>query len=242
MLFTAVEAACCVAKAALMPDENTFLVSPLAEAEARIRTWGDDGVSGTKGEALTLLRNPCSLEVAARGSSRPGPRSWFLIADSHRDCLRRKWEICSFTRTTPALCKHDTTAPEAKECWCYQVLHTWIWGTPPYKSAWGLSRGVAWGKEHPLTCCLRYITCTCDEMWGLLPSSPLSGDKCSDCDTKTRSVICTFRNVISLQVKCWESYGDSLAGRQSLTRGSPQCRHGHFLAWPWQGLLWGVEL
>lgn len=111
-----VEAACCVAKAALMPDENTFLVSPLAEAEARIRTWGDDGVSGTKGEALTLLRNPCSLEVAARGSSRPGPRSRFLIADSHRDCLRRKWEICSFTRTTPALCKHDTTAPKAKEC------------------------------------------------------------------------------------------------------------------------------
>lgn len=32
----------------------------------------------------------------------------------------------------------------------------------------------------------------------LLPTSPLSGDKCSDCDTKTRSVICTFRNVISL--------------------------------------------
>lgn len=83
----------------------------------------------------------------------------------------------------------------------YQVLHTWIWGTPPYKSALGLSRGVAWGKKHPLTCCLQYRTCTRDEMWGLLPSSPLSGDKCSDCDTKTSSVICTFRNVISLQVK-----------------------------------------
>lgn len=29
-----VEAACCVPRTALLPDENTFLVSPLSEAEA----------------------------------------------------------------------------------------------------------------------------------------------------------------------------------------------------------------
>lgn len=52
-----------------------------------------------------------------------------------------------------------------------------------------------------------------------VPSSPLSGDKCPRSDTKTRSIICTFRNVISLQVRCWDSYGDSLASKQSLTGG-----------------------
>lgn len=115
-------------------------------------------------------------------------------------------------------------------------------GHPALQICLGFVKGCGMGERASSDLLLQYITCTCDEMWGLLPSSPLSGDKCSDCGTKTRSVICTFRNVISLQVKCWESYGDSLAGRQSLTRGSPRCRHGHFLAWPWQGLLWGVEL
>lgn len=50
----------------------------------------------------------------------------------------------------------------------YKVPHTWIWGTLPYKSAWGLSMGVAWGKEHLLACCLQCTTHTHGEMWGLL--------------------------------------------------------------------------
>lgn len=87
----------CVAKLALMPDENTSLLSVLAEAP--IKTWGDDGVTGayqaqnclvTEGEALESVATSCSLEVAAVGSSRPGPRSQCLIAASHGGCPGRK--------------------------------------------------------------------------------------------------------------------------------------------------------
>lgn len=160
-----------------MSDENAFLRSALAEAP--VGTWGGHGATGpyqapsclvTKEEALGSVATPCSLEVAAVGDSRPGPRSQCLVAASRGGCPGRKWGICCFTRATPALCKRGTAAAEAKERWCcLKVPHTLIWGTPPYQSVWDLSlpRGVARGEEHLLASCLQRKARAHDETWGL---------------------------------------------------------------------------
>lgn len=75
----------CVAKVAITPGENAFLLSSLAEAPVWPR--GSDGVTGpyqapsyliTKGEAPGLVATPCSPAAAAVGGSRPGPRSSLL--------------------------------------------------------------------------------------------------------------------------------------------------------------------
>lgn len=237
----AVAAACSVAKAALMPDENTFLFSPLA----RIRMWGGGGVSGwyqtrsclvTKGEALRLLRVPALWKWQPEAAPDQVPGSSFslllpteTVSGGNGRFVASQGQLQHCVSMTLQLQRQRSAGAG------YKVPHTWIWGTPPYKSAWGLPRGVAWGKEHPLACCLQCTTHTHDEMWGLLRCSRHLHYQGTSAQTVTPKP-----EESSVPLEMWShsrwnagSHGDSFASRQPQTRRSPHCRHGHFLAWPW---------
>lgn len=200
----------CVAKVALTPDENAFLLSSLAEAP--VWPWGGDGVPGpyqapscliTKGQALGSVATPCSLAAAAVGSSRPGPRSSLL--PPVEGVLGGKWGICCFTRATPAPCQCGTAAPEAEECWCWLKgnLHFDL-GLPalPIRLGFVFTKRCGKGEERLLAGCLRRKTGTCAETWGCRiiariwlpspPEQPLSGDSDSDRTAETRSVISLY--------------------------------------------------
>lgn len=233
---------------------KTRLVSPLSETEACIRTWGGDGVSGwyqtpsclvTEGEALGLLRIPAlwKRQPEAAPDEVPGPSFSLLlptetVSGGNGRFVALWGQLQHCVSTILQLQRQKSAGAD------YKVPNTWIWGTPPYKSAWGLSGVWHGGKSilWPAACNVQLVHMMKCGIALALPSSPLPGNKCSDCDTKTRSVICTCRNVISLQVKWWELCGDSLASRRPLTWESPRCRCERFLAWPWQGLLCDVEL